>query len=175
MLRLRTERHRAVAEQKSRAIVLVREMVVDCFRALRAAQGIDHELIVDARNPDHVGHHVLGYAALRFRPDAAVQAHDPVLDLNVDVVDVEPSVLGQSLAHDAPKLAIAQVPNVVRVLEVVRHCSPHGGCPYAASPAGRRRYRKNRYERPSETPRLLVQSFLDSLRCNTLVPSLAVV
>jgi hypothetical protein len=66
---------------------------------------------------------VLGDQSLAVRPNSAVEDDEPVACLHGEVVDVERVVSGEMLAHQAAKLVVAQVVDVVQVFEIARHGS----------------------------------------------------
>jgi len=121
MLGFGAERNRSVAEEQSLLAIFLREMLVDVDRALGATDRIDHQVVPEIRDAEDVGEDVIGDPTLAFGAHAARQGDRPVVDLDADVVDVEPVVRREVVADHAAQLAIVQVFDVVEVLEVACH------------------------------------------------------
>jgi len=96
-----------------------------------------------------------------------------VVNRHRDVGKVQPAMLRETISNEPLQLIVIQIVDVVDVLEISRHVSPIRGSPESARPTGWRRYRKNRYEMPSEKVRLFVQSLSPWRWFSTTDPSLA--
>ena len=175
MLRLGTQRNRSIAEQQTRVLVFVGEVIVDRFRTLRATERVDEQIVLHVVSTPTTS--VTTRSATRRSPSVPtrpLERDDAVVHRHRDVARDPVRDVQRAVANELAQLVVAQIVDVVDVFEVVRHMSPHRG-----HPARRARQGGAATERTDTTRRTRTRGCSSSRSSrrscvSTLVPSLAV-
>src|SRR5687768_3737532 len=114
-------------------------MIVDCLGTLGATKRIDHQVVPHVGDPHDIGDDAFGNAPLALGADSSTEMNRSGLHGHLDVIDVESPMLGESFTNETSQLLVAQVLDVINVLEVARHLSPRGCTPVNGEPGWVRR------------------------------------
>ncbi len=125
---------------------------------LGATQLVDEEIVLHVAHANDVGDDSLRHATLAVRPDAPIERDDMVVNRHRDVGEVQTAMFSETIPNESPQLICHPDRRRRRCSRNHAPCVTSPRSSDSACPAGRRRYRKNRYETPNENPRLFVQS-----------------
>jgi hypothetical protein len=103
--------------------LFVDEVFVDRFRTFGAPDWIDDEVVAEILEPNDVRYHALGDANFFLEPNAPGKGDDTILHMHVDIIGIEHELLLERVAHERPKLVVAEIVEISDVLVILFHAS----------------------------------------------------